>query len=94
MCGSGAGIGMVPTQQVPLPIIQVHPLALTASFAGAVGSAVPLTAPSPSGTTATRITSPAASGSAFSAQLCRKDKGQGIDLNLQNRLLLVPRIRM
>ena len=71
MCVSGAGIGKPTTKQAHLLITGELALALTASIAGAVGSTLPLTAPSPTGTTKPRLTGTSAVGSAFSAQFSR-----------------------
>ena len=71
MYGSGAGIGMKTTQQTHLLITVGQALALTAFFAGVVGATMPLAAPSPTGTTATRMTGTTAGGSVFCAQFSR-----------------------
>ena len=71
MYGSGAGIGEVIILLLPKQIIMVLRVALAASIAGAVGTTVPLAAPSPAGTTTSRLTGSTPTGSAFSAQFSR-----------------------
>jgi len=67
---SGAGIGkLLATQQAHLLITGELALALGgASIAGAIGTTLPLGAPSPTGARATRRLSPHPWGSAFSAR--------------------------